>query len=93
MVEFRLKIDPSHTQNLTTALLTVHGLCSLVSAPIIAHFADETPNKKGLLLSSLLGCALGSSLVAWTPSGMTVYPARKGENAMLRFMTSARTYS
>ncbi|KAJ6131848.1 hypothetical protein N7471_007063 [Penicillium samsonianum] len=68
MVEFRLGLDPSSTQNLTTALLAVHGLCSLISAPIIAHFADKTPNRKYLLLSSLVGCALGTSLVAYTPS-------------------------
>lgn len=78
MVEIRLGVDPSRTQNLTTALLAVHGLCSLVSAPIIAHFADKTPHRKYLLLSSLAGCVLGTALVAWTPSGMSVCPFRKG---------------
>lgn len=72
MVESRLGLDPSSTQNLTTALLAVHGFCSLVFAPVIAHFADKTPNRKYLLLSSLVGCALGTSLVACTPSGMMI---------------------
>ncbi len=78
MIEVRLALDPSRTQNLTTALLVVYGFCSLVSAPVIAHFADKTPNMKYLLLSSLVGCALGTSLVAWTPSGMIFCPFREG---------------
>ncbi|KAM0798915.1 major facilitator superfamily domain-containing protein [Usnea florida] len=76
MVEFRLGLDPSRTQNITTALLAVHGLCSLIFAPIIAHFADKTTNRKYLLLFSLAGCVLGTSLVAWTPSVWALFLGR-----------------
>ena len=97
MVEVRLGLDPSRTQNLTTALLAVHELCSLVSAPIIAHFAYKTPNRKYLLLSSLAGCVLGTSLVACTPSGMSVCPFRKGGlgrfDRRLKLDVTATTFS
>lgn len=68
MLEERLRLDPCHTQNITTALLAAHGLLSTVAAPVIAHFADRVHDRKYLLLSSLLGCILGVALVAWTPS-------------------------
>ncbi|KAB8072432.1 major facilitator superfamily domain-containing protein [Aspergillus leporis] len=68
MLEVRLRQDPSKTQRLTTAVLTVHGFVSLVSAPIIAHFADKTPGRKTPLLISLAGCLAGTLLVASTIS-------------------------
>ncbi|KAL2860829.1 MFS general substrate transporter [Aspergillus lucknowensis] len=64
MLETRLGLDPSRTQNFTTTLLTVYGVISLVAAPFIAHFADKTPNRKGPLLLSLAACASGTVLVA-----------------------------
>lgn len=70
MLEDRLRLDPSHTQSLTTALLTIHGFVSLISGPIIAHFADKTPSKKIPLLFALAGCLTGTILVACTPSRM-----------------------
>jgi MFS family permease len=70
MLESRLRLPPSHTQTVTTAMLTAHGLCSLFSAPIIAHFADKAPDRKHLLLTSLGGCIVGTLLIASTPSGM-----------------------
>ena len=79
MLEVRLALDPSRTQSLTTALLTTHGVFSLVFAPIIAHFADKTPNRKIPLLISLVGCFVGTALVALTPSRM-LYPRRYNHN-------------
>jgi predicted MFS family arabinose efflux permease len=69
MLESRLGLPSSYTQNVTTAMLTAHGLCSLVSAPVIAHFADKVPNRKHLLLTSLVGCIVGTLLIAGAPSG------------------------
>ncbi|KAE8164132.1 major facilitator superfamily domain-containing protein [Aspergillus tamarii] len=66
MLEDRLSMDPSQTQRMTTAVLTVHGFMSLISAPIIAHFADKTPNRKTPMLIALAGCVAGTLLVAST---------------------------
>ena len=79
MLEVRLGLDPSRTQSLTTALLAIHGVFSLISAPIIAHFADKTPNKKIPLLISLAGCFVGTVMVALTPSRM-LYSHRHNHN-------------
>jgi predicted MFS family arabinose efflux permease len=74
MLESRLRLPPSYTQTVTTAMLTSHGLCALLSAPIIAHFADKAANRKHLLLTSLVGCVVGTLLVAGAPSGMIQRP-------------------
>ncbi|KAL2856470.1 major facilitator superfamily domain-containing protein [Aspergillus pseudoustus] len=68
MLETRLHLDPSQTQNFTTTLLTVYGVVSLVSAPFFAHFADKTPSRKIPLLLSLAACASGTILVACAPT-------------------------
>lgn len=70
MIEVRLRLPPSQTQWLTTALLTTHGFVSVASAPIIAHFADKTSNRKVPLLLALAGCLVGTLLLAICPSGM-----------------------
>ncbi|KAJ5126633.1 MFS transporter [Penicillium atrosanguineum] len=64
MLEDRLQLPPSQTQWLTTALLTSHGFFAMASAPIIAHFADKTSDRKVPLLLALAGCATGTLLVA-----------------------------
>ncbi|KNG89003.1 hypothetical protein ANOM_002422 [Aspergillus nomiae NRRL 13137] len=66
MLEARLRMDESNTQRMTTVVLAIHGFVSLVSAPIIAHFADKTPNRKAPLLLALAGCFAGTVLVAST---------------------------
>ncbi|KAL3455733.1 major facilitator superfamily domain-containing protein [Aspergillus heterothallicus] len=68
MLETRLHLDPSQTQNFTTTLLTVYGVASLISAPFFAHFADKTPSRKIPLLLSLTACACGTILVACAPT-------------------------
>lgn len=69
IVEVRLQLDESHTQRFTTAILATHGLASLISAPVIAHFADKTSNRRIPLLVSLVGCIIGTILVSLTLSG------------------------
>lgn len=64
MLEDRLGVDPSRTQGLTTALLGIHGFFSVISGPLIAHYADKASNKRTPLLFSLGGCLLGTILVA-----------------------------
>lgn len=69
MIEGRLQLPSTQTQWLTTALLTTHGFIAMASAPIIAHFADKTPDRRMPLLLALAGCALGTLLVAICSSG------------------------
>ncbi|KAL4948462.1 major facilitator superfamily domain-containing protein [Aspergillus filifer] len=64
MLEQRLNIPPTQTQTFTTTLLTIYGLISLISAPLVAHYADKTPHRKIPLLLSLTACASGTILVA-----------------------------
>ena len=64
MLEIRLHADPRHTQQLTSAVLAVHGLVSAISGPVIGHFADKISNRKTPLLVSLVGCIVGTILVA-----------------------------
>lgn len=66
MIEVRLKLDPSYTQRLTTELLFIMGLISMPSAPIIGHLADKTTSRKIPLIISLIGCTIGTILVATT---------------------------
>lgn len=70
MLEGRLQLDPSRTQPLTSTLFTVHGFVGLVSAPIIAHFADKTQDRKIPLLIALAGCFAGTLMVALARSRM-----------------------
>lgn len=68
MLEERLHVDPSQTQNLTTSLLSFHGLIALISAPVIAHYADKSSNRKTPFLISLAGCFVGTIILSLTPS-------------------------
>ncbi|KAJ5933310.1 hypothetical protein N7454_005639 [Penicillium verhagenii] len=76
MIEARLHIDPSQTQNITTALLSLHGLIALISAPVIAHFADKSPKRKLPFLISLAGCFIGTTLLSLTPSVPALFAGR-----------------
>ncbi|EFR02359.1 hypothetical protein MGYG_05356 [Nannizzia gypsea CBS 118893] len=81
MLEVRLNIDPSRTQDLSSSLLSIHGFVALVSAPIVAHFADKTPNRKIPLLIALAACAIGTVLVACTPSLWGLFAGRMLQGA------------
>ncbi|KIA75934.1 hypothetical protein HK57_00246 [Aspergillus ustus] len=76
MIEDRLHIDPSQTQNYTTALLGLHGFTTLIAAPIIAHFADKSPARKLPFLASLAGCFVGTLLLSLTPSIPALFVGR-----------------
>ncbi|EYE90815.1 MFS transporter [Aspergillus ruber CBS 135680] len=76
MLEQRLHIDPSHTQNETTKLLAIYGFVSVVFATATAHVADKMPDRRTPLLYALAGCLVGTALVASTLSIWTVYLGR-----------------
>ncbi|OQD79855.1 hypothetical protein PENANT_c043G03981 [Penicillium antarcticum] len=62
--ENRLQVNPSQTQTFTSGILAIHGLCSAISGPVIGHFADKSVSRKSLLLLALVGCILGTALIA-----------------------------
>ncbi|OOQ91249.1 MFS transporter [Penicillium brasilianum] len=64
MLQDRLHIDLAHTQAYTSATLAVYGLVSMVASPIVGHYADKIPNRKMPLLLSLVGCFLGTVMLA-----------------------------
>ncbi|GES63327.1 MFS transporter [Aspergillus terreus] len=68
MLEIRLRLPPPQTQRYTTAVLTVYGAFSTLSAPVVAHFTDKTPDRRTPLLRSFAGCIVGTTLLALTPS-------------------------
>ncbi|KAJ5570096.1 major facilitator superfamily domain-containing protein [Penicillium hispanicum] len=76
MIEVRLGLDAARIQTWTTALLSIHGLISVVSAPIIAHFADKTPKKQISLLFAVSGGLVGTILVAFGSSIETLFAGR-----------------
>ncbi|KAJ5801023.1 uncharacterized protein N7518_003091 [Penicillium psychrosexuale] len=87
MLEERLHLDPSQTQTFTTALLTTHGFIGLVSAPIVAHFAEKTPSQKKPLLIALAGCFIGTLMIALAPSVWILFFGR-----ILQSMAGAGTW-
>lgn len=68
MLRTRLHEDEAEIQELTSLVLATHGAVSVVSGPIIGHFADKTSNRKLPLLLSLLACILGTGMVAGSRS-------------------------
>ncbi|KAF4153833.1 hypothetical protein CNMCM6069_000258 [Aspergillus lentulus] len=68
MIEDRLHLDPSKTQRITSAALSIHALVCFVSGPVIGHLADKVSSRKGPLLLSVVGEIIGTILVAAAPS-------------------------
>ncbi|CAI7633916.1 unnamed protein product [Penicillium glandicola] len=64
MLQYRLNVPPSETQQMTSSVLAIHGALAVISGPIIGHFSDQTPNHKIPLLLSLGVCITGTFMVA-----------------------------
>lgn len=64
MLQYRLNVSPSETQELTSSVLAIHGALAVIAGPIIGHFSDQTPNHKVPLLLSLGVCIVGTCMVA-----------------------------
>ncbi|KAL4879263.1 putative MFS transporter [Aspergillus karnatakaensis] len=81
MFETRLHVDASETQWYTSAILAVHGYVSALSGPIIGHFADKSPRRKGPLIWGLIVCIIGTVLVAWSSSLFVLFVGRMLQGA------------
>ncbi|KAJ5971872.1 uncharacterized protein N7479_001790 [Penicillium vulpinum] len=64
MLQNRLDVQPSKAQQLTSAVLALHGTLAVISGPIIGHFADKYQDRKTALLLSLGWCIIGTCMVA-----------------------------
>lgn len=64
MLEERMHQDPKQTQRLTSISLALHGLVSAFGGPLIGHLADKAPNRKIPFLVALVGCIIGTFMVA-----------------------------
>ncbi|CAG8905880.1 unnamed protein product [Penicillium egyptiacum] len=64
MLQNRLHVQPSQAQELTSAVLALHGALAVISGPVIGHFADKSKGHKTTLLLSLGWCIVGTCMVA-----------------------------
>lgn len=76
MLQERLHLDQAWIQELTSLVLAVHGIISVVSGPIIGHFADQSSNRKIPLLFSLFACIFGTGMVAGATSLPVLFTGR-----------------
>ncbi|KAJ5271620.1 hypothetical protein N7524_004889 [Penicillium chrysogenum] len=76
MLQHRLNVPPSKTQELTSSVLAIHGAFAMIAGPIIGHFNDQTPNRKVPLLLSLGVCIAGTCTVAGARSVPTLLLGR-----------------
>lgn len=76
MLRTRLHVNQAKIQELTSLVLAVHGIVSVVSGPIIGHFADKVSNRKLPLLLSLVACTVGTGMVAGSSSLAVLFIGR-----------------
>jgi MFS family permease len=68
MLEERLHIGSDQTQRFTSISLALHGLVSVFGGPLIGHFADKASNRKLPFVIALVGCIIGTFMVACATS-------------------------
>ncbi|CRG82820.1 putative MFS-type transporter C18,02 [Talaromyces islandicus] len=68
MLQERLHLRSDQTQRFTSISLALHGLVSVFGGPLIGHFADNAPNRKIPFLIALVGCIIGTFMVACATS-------------------------
>ncbi|KAJ5690051.1 MFS transporter [Penicillium macrosclerotiorum] len=76
MLENRLHVDPSQTQRFTSISLALHGLMSAFGGPLIGHFADKAADRRTPLLVALVGCIIGTAMVACGTSLVVFFTGR-----------------
>ncbi|PLB38484.1 putative MFS transporter [Aspergillus candidus] len=76
MFETRLHKDFSELQWYTSAILALHGYICALSAVFIGHFADKSANRKTPLVISLIGCIIGTFMIAWCSSLTVLFAGR-----------------
>ncbi|KAL4959266.1 MFS general substrate transporter [Aspergillus stella-maris] len=64
----RLQVNSSHTQFLTSVVLSLNALVSIAVAPFTGYLADRVKWKNGLMLWSCAVNVVGTALTAWSRS-------------------------
>lgn len=68
MLEERLHLGSDQTQRLTSISLALYGLVSVFGGPLIGHFADKASSGRIPFLIALVGCIIGTFMVAFSTS-------------------------
>ncbi|PLN74860.1 putative MFS transporter [Aspergillus taichungensis] len=76
MFETRLHRDFSELQWYTSAILALHGYVSAFSGVFIGHFADKSTDRRTPLVISLIGCIVGTCMIAWCSSLTVLFAGR-----------------
>ncbi|KAL3460944.1 MFS general substrate transporter [Aspergillus heterothallicus] len=66
ILEGRLQVSPTHTQLLTSTILSMNAIVSIVIAPLIAYLSDRTRRKNTLMLLAYLLHLVGTAVTAWS---------------------------
>ncbi|KAL4936813.1 hypothetical protein BDV06DRAFT_216375 [Aspergillus oleicola] len=72
----RLQLNSSHTQFLTSVVLSLNALVSIAIAPITGYLADKVQWKNSLMLWSCAVNAVGTALTAWSTTLATLIVGR-----------------
>ncbi|KAL5341193.1 major facilitator superfamily domain-containing protein [Aspergillus crustosus] len=62
----RLRIAPSHTQLVTSIVLSMNALVSIAIAPAVGYISDRVKWKNNLMLSGYLVDIVGTAITAWS---------------------------
>ena len=70
----RLQVNSSHTQFLTSVVLSLNALVSIAVAPFTGYLADKAQWKNGLILWSCAVNVVGTALTAWSTTCKAIFP-------------------
>ncbi|KAL4862849.1 major facilitator superfamily domain-containing protein [Aspergillus spectabilis] len=66
ILEDRLRIPPSHTQLVTSIVLSINAIVSIAIAPLIGYVSDRVRWKTSLMLVAYLVDMAGTAITAWS---------------------------
>ncbi|RAK76885.1 MFS general substrate transporter [Aspergillus fijiensis CBS 313.89] len=76
ILQDRLQKPPSHTQLLTSILLSLNALVSILIAPFTGHLADGSKSKNQWMVISWVTNAVGTAITAWSTTVAVLFIGR-----------------
>ncbi|RAH65258.1 MFS general substrate transporter [Aspergillus aculeatinus CBS 121060] len=76
ILQDRLQQPPSHTQLLTSILLSLNALVSILIAPFTGHLADGSKSKNQWMVISWVTNAVGTAITAWSTTVAVLFIGR-----------------
>ncbi|PYI32032.1 MFS general substrate transporter, partial [Aspergillus indologenus CBS 114.80] len=76
ILQDRLQQSPSHTQLLTSILLSLNALISILIAPFTGHLADGSRSKNQWMVISWVTNAIGTAITAWSTTVSVLFIGR-----------------